>query len=229
MKIAVVGCGFVGSVFMSEFIRRCYAGKMQIEFLLLDDDTVEERNCANQNFMLSDAGKPKAHAMALLAEQNNMQATWKKVRVTDENIHELLAGVELVVDGVDNLASRQLLWSWSHQTSVPMLHIGITQMGTGAVEWTHPKHDTFSLRPALTVGKKIVDPPSGVTPPCELARMRGVGLNAGFAAAVAVSIYLGFDPESFLDGQASSGTFTEWQATPTGFLPQRATWEQVDA
>ena len=121
-----------------------------------------------------------------------------------------------------------MLWSWSHQTSTPMLHIGISQMGTGNVEWTHPKHDTFSLRPALTVGKDIVDPPSGLTPPCELARMRGVGLNVGFAAALAASIYLGFDPEAFTDGQASTGTFTEWQATLTGFLPQRATWENID-
>lgn len=228
MKIAVVGCGFVGSVFMTEFLKRCFAGKMNVDFVLIDDDTVEERNCANQNFMLADAGKPKARVMAELVERNNMMATWHRVRLTDENAAELLKDCVLVVDGVDNLATRQLLWSLAHATNTPTIHLGITQMGTGSVEWSHPKHDTFSLSPKKTVGKTIVDPKSGVTPPCELARMRGVGLNVGFAGAMAVSIFLGFDPEAHFDGKASSQAFTEWQASNMGLTPQRSTWEQLD-
>lgn len=228
MKIGVVGCGFVGSVFLTEFVKRCFAGKMDIEFILLDDDTVEDRNCANQNFMLVDAGRSKAQVMAELVERNNLLATWKKVRVTEENIRDLLGDCQLVVDGVDNLATRQMLWAHAHETNTPVVHIGITQMGTGSVEWSHPKHDTFSLSPKKTVGKTIVDPQSGVTPPCELARMRGVGLNVGLAAAWAVSIFLGFDPEAHFNGQASAQTFTEWQATLCGVVPQRSTWEQFD-
>ena len=192
MKIGMVGCGFVGSVFLTEFVKRCYAGKMHIEFVLLDDDVIEERNCANQNFMLCDAGRSKAETLAQLVDRNNLVATWKKIRVTEENVRELLEGCELVVDGVDNLATRQLLWAHAQESNVPVVHIGITQMGTGSVEWSHPKHDTFSLSPRKTVGKTIIDPASGVTPPCELARMRGVGLSVGFSAAMAVSTELSF-------------------------------------
>lgn len=224
MRIAVVGCGFVGSVFTTEFLKRCYAGKLEPEFLFIDDDTVEARNCANQNFVLADIGRAKADVLATQAQQSDRYAEWRRVRLTVDNVDELLANASIVIDGVDNLATRQLLWGYGLRTTTPVLHLGITEQGTGKVEWTHPDHQTFGLSPANTVGKDLVDPPSGVTPPCELARMRGVGLNTGFAAACAAAIYLGFDPESHLEGIPTAGYFTDWQATPTGFLPQRETW-----
>jgi hypothetical protein len=83
------------------------------------------------------------------------------------------------------------------------------------------------LSPKHTFGKTIADPPSGVTPPCELARMRGVGLNVGFAAAMAVAIYFGFDPEAHLKGEPTQNWLTEWAATPTGHFPIRETWAEV--
>lgn len=224
MRISVVGCGFVGSVFITEFLKRCYAGKLEPEFQFIDDDTVEARNCANQNFLLADIGKAKAEVLAEMARNSDKLSEWRRVRLTPENADALLDGSDLVIDGVDNLETRQMLWGWGMNHNVPVLHLGISEQGTGKVEWTHPSHQTFSLRPDQTAGKEIIDPPSGVTPPCELARMRGVGLNTGFAAACAASIYFGFDPESHLQGSPTAGVFTDWHATPTGFLPQRETW-----
>ena len=223
--ITVVGCGFVGSVFTTEMTKRAYAGKLPQAYRFIDDDTVEARNCANQNFVLADIGRAKAEVMRQVALDSDREATFLQTRLTADNIDELLGESELVIDGVDNLATRQLLWGYAIRTGVPVLHIGITEQGTGKVEWSHPQHQTFSLRPQMTVGKTIVDPASGVTPPCELARMRGVGLNVGFAAACAAAIYLGFDPESHLKGAPPKGWFTDWHATPTGYLPQADTWE----
>lgn len=222
--ITVVGCGFVGSVFTTEFLKRAYAGKLPQPYRFIDDDTVEARNCANQNFVLADIGRAKAEVMQAHALNSDREAEYYKTRLTLDNLDQLLDGSVLVVDGVDNLATRQLLWGYAMRTGTPVLHIGISEQGTGKVEWSHPEHQTFSLRPQMTVGKEIVDPASGVTPPCELARMRGVGLNAGFAAACAAAIYLGFDPESHLQGETPAGWFTDWHATPTGYLPQRETW-----
>jgi len=224
MNISVVGCGFVGSVFTTEFLKRCYAGKLDPSFRFFDDDQVEARNCANQNFVFADIGRAKSEVMALQALSNDRSAEWHRVRITADNIDELLADSEVVIDGVDNLDTRHLLWGYAMRTDTPVLHIGVSEQGTGKVEWTHPGHQTFSLSPMNTVGKNIVDPQSGVTPPCELARMRGVGLNLGFAAACAVGIYYGFDPESHLEGAPTVGYLTEWHATPSGFLPQRETW-----
>jgi len=228
MQIGVVGCGFVGSVFTTEFLKRCFAGKLDPSFLFIDDDTVEPRNCANQNFVLADVGQAKALVLAKQAQAGDKLAEWRQVRVTPDNIDAVLDGCDLLIDGVDNLATRQLLWGYGLRKDLPVLHLGISEQGTGKVEWTHRAHQTFSLRPDQTVGKEIIDPPSGVTPPCELARMRGVGLNIGFAAACAAAIYLGFDPESHLEGAAPLGTFTDWHATPTGYLPQRETWGRID-
>lgn len=225
--ITVVGCGFVGSVFTTEFLKRAYAGKLPHDYRFIDDDTVEARNCANQNFSLGDIGRPKAEVMQALAQQQDRLAEYYQERLTLANLDTLLEGSTLVVDGVDNLETRQLLWGYAMRTGTPVLHIGISEQGTGKVEWSHPSHETFSLRPQQTVGKTLVDPPSGVTPPCELARMRGVGLNAGFAAACAAAIYLGFDPESHLKGVEPQGWFTDWHATPTGYLPQAETWSQL--
>lgn len=227
MRITVVGCGFVGSVFTTEFLKRCFAGKLPVAFRFLDDDTVEARNCANQNFTLADIGRAKAEVMATMARDADREAEYYQMRVDATNLDQYAGDADLVIDGVDNLETRQLLWGFALRTGIPVLHIGITQQGTGKVEWSHPSKETFSLRPAMTAGKEIVDPPSGVTPPCELARMRGVGLNAGFAAACAAAIYLGFDPESFLKGDTNPGTATDWQATPTGFLPQLDTWSRL--
>jgi hypothetical protein len=223
-KIAVVGCGFVGSVFNTEFMKRCFAGKLEPQMIYIDDDIVEARNCANQNFVLADIGSTKAQVLAEHARNSDLIAQHHKIRLIAENIEEYLLDASLIVDGVDNLATRQLLWAFGLQHGIPVIHLGISEQGTGKVEWTHPSHQTFSLRPDQTVGKDIPDPESGVTPPCELARMRGVGLNTGFAAACAASIYLGFDPESHLEGANTHGIFTEWHATPTGFFPQKETW-----
>jgi hypothetical protein len=224
MKIVLVGCGFVGSVFATEFMKRCYAGKLDPEFCFIDDDRVEARNCANQNFVLADIGRAKAEVLAQQAHDSDRIADWQQTRLAPDNIDALLEGADLIIDGVDNLATRQLLWGWGLRNEVPVLHLGISEQGTGKVEWTHKDHQTFSLRPDQTFGKELLDPPSGVTPPCELARMRGVGLNVGFAAACALGIYMGFDPESHLEGIATAGYFTDWHATPTGFVPQRETW-----
>lgn len=226
-KVVVVGCGFVGSIFTTEFLKRMFAGDLTPQMRFVDDDTVDKRNCANQNFHPSDIGTPKAEVMHKLAATQNLRTEFHKVRLVPDNMEALLTNALLVVDGVDNLASRQLLSSYAQGSGVPVLHIGISEQGTGKVEWSHPKHTTFSLTPARTFGKVIADPVSGVTPPCELARMRGVGLNAGFAAAIAASICLGFDPESFLEGKDTAGYLTDWQAHPTGFAPIKELWSRI--
>lgn len=225
--IVVVGCGFVGSVFTDEYLKRAFAGKLPYALRFIDYDTVEERNCANQNFYQTDAGKYKAEVMYEKATASGRYAEYRTEKLVPENIDALLEGAVLVVDGVDNLATRQLLWGHAQGAGVPVLHLGISEQGTGKVEWSHPDHNTFSLAPQHTAGKDIVDPKSGVTPPCELARMRGVGLNVGFAAAMAAAIYFGFDPESHLKGEATDGTLTEWDAMPMGHMPRPETWGAV--
>lgn len=226
-KITLVGCGFVGSVFVDEMLKRQFAGKLPQGWRMIDFDKVSERNCANQNFILDDNGKYKSDVLSERAMKSGKMTESVTTRLTEENINELLADSVLIIDGVDKLAVRQLLWGYAMSNGIPVLHLGIAEVGTGKVEWTHPKHDTFTLSPAHTFGKEVVDPPSGITPPCELARMRGVGLNVGFAAATAAAIYLGFDPESHLNGEQPQHWMTEWAGTQMSHYPVKDTWGQV--
>lgn len=228
-RITVVGCGFVGSIFTDEMLKRMFAGKLPQAFRFIDYDTVDDRNAANQNFLVSDQGKLKAEVMLERAIKSGKHADMLPEKLTIDNINHFLDGAVLIIDAVDNLEARQLLWNHAIATGVPVLHLGISEQGTGKVEWTHPQHDTFSLSPKHTFGKEIKEPESGVTPPCELARMRGVGLNTGFAAAMAAAIYFGFDPEAHLKGELSHDWMTEWASTPMGFMPIRETWAKIDA
>lgn len=224
MRVTLVGCGFVGSVWTTEFLKRAFAAKFQYDYRFVDDDVVSHRNCANQNFLCSDVDRPKAAVMQELAQRMEFSSAAHQTRLTAENIDPLLEGSVLVVDGVDNLATRQLLWGYAYRTNTPVLHLGVSEQGTGRVEWSHPEHDTFSLSPARTVGKEIPDPQSGVTPPCELARLRMTGLHVGFAGAVAAGIFFGFDPDAFAGGAGTAGLATEWLASPLSLDPRRETW-----
>ena len=227
--IGIVGQGFVGSIFTSEFARIAYAGVMPRRFRLIDDDMWELRNAANQQVTLAQAGeeKGKAETMAAFLRDMNFTAEGLMTRLTEENAHELLGEARVIVDAVDNLATRQLLYRVGIQLNVPVLHLGISQMGTGVVDWSHAQHDTFHLAPYRTLGKTIVDPTSGVTPPCELARMRSVGWMTSYAAATALSLYLGFDPWGHLSGADSRGYLTEWSTSEFAINPMRDTWGAI--
>jgi len=228
-QITVVGAGFVGSIFTDEYLRRAFAGELPRGFRFIDDDKWELRNAANQNVGWAEAfkGTPKAESMAIRAQQFEHEAEWMQVRLDTSNAEELLADSFVIVDAVDNLATRQLLYGMGMGMKVPVLHMGITEGGTGAVEWSHPEHDTFHLSPARTAGKSIKDPVSGAAPPCELARMRGVGLNTSFAAAKALGIFQNFDPESLFHDENCRGWLTDWQATNTSHFAVEETWSKI--
>lgn len=222
MRIVQVGCGFVGSIFVEEFLKRMFAGEFFHEFRFIDGDKWERRNAANQNVSLKVASdqRPKAETMAAAVKKYEREAEWHHTLLTAENADELLAGAHVLIDAVDNLGARTILYDYGMKINVPVLHIGIDPGGTGRVEWSHVTHDTFHLAPHRVYGKTIVDPESGVQPPCELAAMRGVGTNISFAAAKALAILMGFDPEYYIATDQhpgdSLGYMTDWSATTEG-------------
>lgn len=229
--IKVVGCGFVGSIFATEFAKLAFAGDMPREFLFIDGDTWERRNAANQNVGLLEATeqKPKAQTIADMVRGYEKEAEWEHARVTEDNISMLLHGARVIVDAVDNNKTRQLLYGYGLGQQVPVLHLGISEMGTGTVDWSHPEHDTFALSPAKQAGKPpIKDPKTSHLPPCELASMRSVGWNTSYCAAMALALYLGFDAWGWIQGDPR-GWMTEWQANRQGYQPVQETWSHVQS
>lgn len=218
--IAVVGCGFVGSIFVEELAKRLFAAGLTPAFklVLIDDDLWDERNSANQNTQPRSAGELKADCMADLLYEYGINAESFTSRLTQDNIEELLRDCELVVDAVDNYATRKLLWEFSIRTGVPVLHIGVSQSGTGTVEWTRGElWDNWTLSPLALRGKT---PPANdieELPPCELVALRGLGLNIGLAAAKATAIYLGSDPEQHVREAADPAQcLASWSAHNQG-------------
>jgi len=230
MDIVLVGCGFLGSLFTEEFLKHCFAGELPRSFRFIDDDAWERRNAANQNVTLRQAmqGIGKAESLAQLAAAYEREAEGRQTRLTERNAAELLGDAWVIVDAVDNLKTRHLLYDVGLGKRIPVLHLGIAhEQGTGTVEWSHPEHDTFALAPQRTIGKTIVDPESGVTPPCELASMRAAGWMTAFAAAVSLSGFFGFDVIHVLPDK-ERGWLTEWRTTPAGFFPVKETWSRLE-
>jgi hypothetical protein len=235
VRSGLVGCGFVGSLFLEEALKLSFAGDLPMQWRCLDSDTWERRNAANQNVTLADAynGLPKAETMVRLCSSYERVADAGhdryQVRITDDNVDDMLYDCDLVIDAVDNLATRQLLWRYCLGRNIPCLHLGITEDGTGQVQWSHPRHDTFALAPYRLGNRVIVDPPSGVKPPCELARMRSVGWLTSYAAAVAWAIYWGVDPNEWLPTNTAKGTLTNWATTGVSLIPCKETWVNLEA
>lgn len=224
-RVAVVGCGFLGSLFAVEVAKREFAHKGSTEFQFIDYDKFEERNAANQLCNVKQAGQPKALLCALELDEGYGLGTQAFVNKIDENnIEAQLSDCSIVIDAVDHLPTRQLLWTYGTQTEKPVLHLGISLGGTGRVEW----NDDFSLSPIVTAGmsdkqlEAITSVASSELPPCELVSFRGLGLNTALAGAKALYIYLGFDPEKHVK-DVLAGTETMWASSNMGHTLEKVT------
>lgn len=197
MKIVVVGCGFLGSLFVEEVCKLQYALEKPVSLILIDDDKIEERNTANQFFAPVDAGQSKAAILAERAMQYDQEATPIMERVGRDNWPELAEDADLIIDAVDNIPTRQFLWAKAmHANSkVPVMHMGLAENGCGMVEWTTKRFDNFSLSPVALAAfaPEQVEKMGQVKklPPCELNEHRGAGLNTAVAAVKSFAAFSG--------------------------------------
>ena len=127
--VAILGCGALGTV-AAEILVRGGVGRVR----LIDRDVVEWTNLQRQSlFDENDAatGRAKAEAAANRLSQINHSVRCEPfvVDVTVDNIRDLLAGVDLVIDAADNFAIRFLLNDWSLATQTPWVHGGCVGAG----------------------------------------------------------------------------------------------------
>jgi molybdopterin/thiamine biosynthesis adenylyltransferase len=106
-KVAVVGIGGLGTV-SSLYLALAGVGYLR----LIDQDTVETPNLHRQIlYSLDDLHYPKAEVAAERLEKLNplLKAEPVSENVNAGNVEKLLAGVDVVVDGLDNMFTRYLL------------------------------------------------------------------------------------------------------------------------
>lgn len=112
-RVVIVGVGALGS-HVAQFLRN------EAELKVIDFDRVEQKNTLAQFHGRPSVGKNKAEAM-----KQAMQFTWGikleavPHRLTKENANELLRHVDLVIDCLDNGASRRIVQDWSRWMSGP--------------------------------------------------------------------------------------------------------------
>jgi hypothetical protein len=220
-SIALVGCGFLGSLFAEEMAKRQFAFNDNTEWTLIDFDKIEERNAANQNFTRTDDGKRKTTAVYERLALYHLEGKTIPKRLEKSNIGEFLDEAKVIISAVDNLPTRELLWYYARANRVPLLSLGVSQQGTGNVEWTVGKYETWSMNPLGQ--KKKMESAENIPrelKPCELIAFRGLGLNVAIAAAKALGIWFGWDPEKqvveTLGVDVLPNTASTWSATNTG-------------
>lgn len=123
-SVLVAGCGALGTALVEGLVR---AGVGRVR--LVDRDFVELSNLQRQVLFDEDdvaAGLPKAIAAAnRLARINHTVAVEPIVAdIGPENVLELFAGMDLVLDGLDNFETRFLLNDASLETGIPWVYAG---------------------------------------------------------------------------------------------------------
>ena len=187
-RVAVAGCGALGS-FQAGALARAGVGFIRI----VDRDYVELTNLQRQwLFDESDAeqGLPKAVAAARqIARLNSDVRTEPAVAdLTPSNVEDLLADVDLVLDGTDNFETRYLINDFAVQNHRPWVY--------GAAV------GSYGIVMAVTPGESAClrciypDPPAGAQPTCETAGVLGpvTALIASLQVAEAIKILCGAQP-----------------------------------
>jgi molybdopterin-synthase adenylyltransferase len=164
-RVAVVGCGALGSV-QAELLARAGVGSLR----LIDRDFVELSNLQRQFlFDESDArdGTPKAAAAARRLREINGDVTVEPVvaDLAPSNAVELFENIDLILDGTDNFETRYLINDAAVQSGVPWIY-GAAVSSYGL---------KFAVIPGQTACFRCVypDPPEGAQPTCETAGVLG--------------------------------------------------------
>jgi hypothetical protein len=234
VTVHVVGVGALGSTISEEIAKRANALEIPVGIRLYDFDDVEPRNVVAQNFCSKDVGKPKAQVIAdKLKGYSNVDAYPIVQKITEENVHKVI-GIQMdedhnhiIIDSVDNIPTRHVIWSYCMAMALPVLHSAMSFDGDGYVQWTFRTFDSFSLSPMHMSQKqnkskqeKEEEPVS--LPPCQLSSFRSLIFNTSIATVNALFIYSGFDIANELlevVGEGSTeGMMTHWMCTDKSIL-----------
>jgi len=200
----VVGCGALGCVIV-DALARAGVGTLTI----IDRDLVDLTNLHRQIlFDERDAeeGIPKAEAARARVARINREVT-THAHVDDFNHHNAesyIHGADLILDGLDNFATRYLLNDLAVKHGLPYIHGGaVGTTGTALTILPHPARRTGQSRSAIrwtaeqaTPCLRCVfpEPPApGFGPTCDTAGVLGplVMMIASHQAAEAIKLLTG--------------------------------------
>jgi molybdopterin/thiamine biosynthesis adenylyltransferase len=130
-RIVFCGVGALGST------TAVLCRNLDATLAFIDFDRVESKNLLAQAFVKQSVGKNKAEALkAQLLNFHGVKAEAFGVRLTRDNVAQLCAGADLLVDCFDNAESRRLLSEHARASGTPLLHAALSGDGTfGLIRW----------------------------------------------------------------------------------------------
>ncbi|WP_456367474.1 ThiF family adenylyltransferase [Thermococcus sp.] len=146
-KVAVVGVGGLGSPVAY------YLAAAGIGTILLIDDGFPELSNLNRQILhweedVGKLSKPESAKWKLERFNSGIRVETFTGRLTRDNVEEILDGVDVVVDCLDNFEGRYVLDEYVHRRGIPLVH--------GAVEGTHGQVTT--IVPGLTKSLREIFP-----------------------------------------------------------------------
>ena len=123
-SVVIIGCGALGSIAATSLVR-AGVGKMRI----VDRDFIEYHNLQRQLIFTEEdtkAGLPKAIAAERHLSRVNSTVEVEGIisDVNHTNIEELIAGADLILDGLDNMETRFLINDVSLKHKIPWIYGG---------------------------------------------------------------------------------------------------------
>jgi len=184
-RVAIVGCGATGSA-LASLLARAGVGT----FRIIDRDYVEPSNLQRQSlFDEKDAAEslPKAIAAARKISAFNSEIV-VEARVEDVvpgNIHALLEGMDVILDGTDNFETRYLVNDFAVEASRSWIYSAA--VGSYGV--------TLNILPGKTACLACIfpDSPRGMVETCETSGILNTAVNvvASVAASEAMKMLVG--------------------------------------
>jgi len=165
-RVLVVGAGGLGSPII-EYLAAAGVGTLGI----VDDDVVERSNLQRQVIHgTDDIGRPKAESAAefVAALNPTIDVETHETRLTAENVEDLLADYDFLVDGSDNFQTRYLVNDACTLAGVPFSHGAIFRF-EGQVTSFPRTEDSPCYRCLFPEA-----PPEGTVPDCATAGVLGV-------------------------------------------------------
>ena len=184
-RVAVVGCGALGTVQASLLVRAGVG-----ETLLIDRDCVEPSNLQRQT--LYEERDAFARAPKAVAAARRLRLANSAVRVvevvkdlTSANAETILSGSTAILDGTDNYETRFLINDVAVKQSIPWVY--------GAAVGTHGS--VLAIVPGRTACLRCLfpEPPQARQPTCDTAGVlnAATSLIASLQAAEALKILVG--------------------------------------
>ncbi len=122
-SIVVCGAGALGANIVENLGRMGY-GNLRV----IDHDRIEAHNLSTQPYFRGDIGGFKARVLANgLYRAIGVKVQAEAVRLTAQNVGRLFTGADLVIDGFDNSASRQVVTDYCLGQGLACVHAGLSR------------------------------------------------------------------------------------------------------